>query len=113
MPVALTLCFKQEMGIAGLWLGFTIACIILDIGFAMIISCPNWQKISDKARMQIKDKGDLSRTPEVRNLRREMTPKNMRTTPMGQNEGGQIDSLTKPKFTTIQNDEIDVASNHS
>jgi MATE family multidrug resistance protein len=42
MPLALYLCFKKEMGIAGLWGGFTIACIILDIGFAMIISCPNW-----------------------------------------------------------------------
>ena len=74
MPLALVLCFKKEMGIAGLWLGFTIACVILDIGFAMIISCPNWQKISEQARAQIKEKGDLSRTPEVRNLRKTLTP---------------------------------------
>ena len=42
MPLALVLCFKHEMGISGLWLGFTIACVVLDIGFAMIISCPDW-----------------------------------------------------------------------
>ena len=81
MPLALVLCFKKEMGIAGLWLGFTIACVILDIGFAMIISCPNWQKISEQARAQIKEKGDLSRTPEVRNLRKTLTPKGDRVTP--------------------------------
>ena len=43
MPIALVLCFVAKMGIAGLWLGFSIACVILDIGFAMIISCPNWE----------------------------------------------------------------------
>ena len=45
MPLALVLAFYAKMGITGLWLGFSIACIILDIGFAMIISCPNWNKI--------------------------------------------------------------------
>ena len=50
MPLALCLAFKAEMGIAGLWLGFSIACIILDIGFCAIISCPNWQTISNKVR---------------------------------------------------------------
>jgi MATE family multidrug resistance protein len=48
MPLALLLAFKADMGLAGLWLGFSIACIILDVGFAMIISCPNWEKISRK-----------------------------------------------------------------
>ena len=42
MPLALVLAFYARMGITGLWLGFSIACIILDAGFAMIISCPNW-----------------------------------------------------------------------
>ena len=47
MPLALVLAFNSKMGITGLWLGFSIACIILDIGFGMIISCPNWYKIAD------------------------------------------------------------------
>jgi len=50
MPLALVLCFTAKMGIQGLWLGFSIACIVLDIGFAFIIIVPNWQEISDKAR---------------------------------------------------------------
>jgi len=50
MPLALVLCFKAEMGIAGLWLGFSIACIILDVGFCCIISCPDWEKISKNVR---------------------------------------------------------------
>lgn len=50
MPLALVLCFKADMGIAGLWLGFSIACIILDVGFAFIISCPDWHEIARKAR---------------------------------------------------------------
>jgi hypothetical protein len=50
MPLALVLAFNAEMGIQGLWLGFSIACIILDIGFAMIISCPNWSKIATSMR---------------------------------------------------------------
>ena len=55
MPLALILCFTNKMGIAGLWLGFSIACVILDIGFAMIISCPNWAEISKKIRAGMKD----------------------------------------------------------
>lgn len=47
MPLALVLAFTAKMGIVGLWLGYSIACIILDIGFAFIIMCPNWTKIGD------------------------------------------------------------------
>mgnify|MGYP000020236486 FL=1 len=72
MPLALLLCFKAEMGIAGLWFGFSIACIILDIGFAMIISCPNWQEISNKARAGI-ESGKVAMTPEVRNAKRHLS----------------------------------------
>ena len=52
------------MGIQGLWLGMTIACVILDIGFAMIISCPDWQQIANKMRDSI-EAGKVPRTPEV------------------------------------------------
>jgi len=58
MPFALLLCFKAKMGITGLWLGMSIACIILDLGFALIISCPNWEEISRKARIGI-DNGNV------------------------------------------------------
>jgi multidrug resistance protein, MATE family len=51
LPFALVLCFKAKMGIAGLWLGMSIACIILDVGFAFIIACPDWHEISRKARI--------------------------------------------------------------
>jgi Na+-driven multidrug efflux pump len=55
MPLALVLAFTAEMGIVGLWLGFSIACIILDIGFALIISCPNWSKIGDEMRKKLEE----------------------------------------------------------
>ena len=67
MPLALVLCFVAKMGIQGLWLGFSIACIILDIGFAMIISCPNWTEIAAKMRQQI-EAGQCF-TPEVSSYR--------------------------------------------
>lgn len=50
MPLALVLAFTAGMGIVGLWLGFSIACIILDIGFAIIIMCPDWNRIGDEMR---------------------------------------------------------------
>jgi len=48
LPLALWLAFSKEKGVYGLWLGFSIACIILDIGFICITECPNWLKISEK-----------------------------------------------------------------
>ena len=67
LPLALVFCFNAKMGIAGLWFGMTIACIILDIGFAMIISCPNWQKIANTMRESI-EAGKVPRTPEVQSF---------------------------------------------
>jgi hypothetical protein len=46
MPLALVFAFVLRLGVTGLWAGFTIACIILDIGFAFIIGCPNWSNIA-------------------------------------------------------------------
>jgi MATE family multidrug resistance protein len=86
MPLALVLCFKKEMGIAGLWLGFTIACIILDLGFFFIIRCADWHKISELTRAHIRDEGDLAYTPEIRSLRRQLTPRS--SFPSRQHEGG-------------------------
>jgi len=71
-PLALCLCFNGKMGIAGLWLGMTIACIILDVGFAMIISCPNWEKIANKMRLTLE--AGAGRTPEVAAYREKFTP---------------------------------------
>jgi hypothetical protein len=43
------------MGIAGLWFGYSIACIILDLGFGCIILCPNWKKIGMKMQKELAD----------------------------------------------------------
>ncbi len=45
MPLALNLAFWQNMGVAGLWAGFTIASIVLDIGFYIIIQTANLERI--------------------------------------------------------------------
>ena len=64
MPLALICCFTLKMKLQGLWLGFVIACIILDTGFQMIIMCPSWKKISDKMKAEL-DKGKTETlTPE-------------------------------------------------
>lgn len=117
MPLALVLCFKAKMGIAGLWLGFSIACIVLDIGFAMIISCPNWNEISKKVRAGLQD-GTVPMTPEVRHFKKTYTPKSNRTDQANQarHEGGQKqfdgEFLEEPKFTSKSkiNDDFGISS---
>ena len=42
MPLALAAAFKMDMGLTGLWAGFTIASMALDIGFYYIIEGTNW-----------------------------------------------------------------------
>ena len=42
LPLALALAFKYDKGIYGLWLGFTVACVILDVGLLLIIELSNW-----------------------------------------------------------------------
>ena len=73
MPLALVLAFTAEMGIVGLWLGFSIACIILDIGFAFIIMCPNWSNIGDKMRERLDGGREQPSTPML-HMRKELTP---------------------------------------
>jgi len=46
MPMALVGAFTLRLGVTGLWAGYAIACIILDIGFGFIIGCPDWSKIA-------------------------------------------------------------------
>ena len=46
LPLALWLAFGKGKGVYGLWLGFSIACIVLDFGFLCIIECPNWGRIA-------------------------------------------------------------------
>ena len=59
MPLALYMAFNKDMGVNGLWLGFSIACIVLDIGFVLIVECPNWSKIAADMQSRI-DKEKLS-----------------------------------------------------
>ena len=60
MPIALWLGFHKKLGVFGLWLGFSIACIVLDLGFLMIIECPSWSKISQEVQKKI-DKEKLQK----------------------------------------------------
>ena len=53
LPLALYLAFTKDMGVYGLWLGFSIACIILDCGFLFIIECPNWSRIASEMQVKI------------------------------------------------------------
>lgn len=46
MPMALIFAFKLKIGISGLWMGFTLASVILDIGFYFIINLCDWNQIS-------------------------------------------------------------------
>ena len=48
MTLALVFAFVLHWGIVGLWAGFSIACIVLDIGFFFIICLPNWDEIAEK-----------------------------------------------------------------
>lgn len=53
MPLALCLAFRRNKGVYGLWLGFSIAAFILNLGYFMIIECSNWSKISEKIQKKI------------------------------------------------------------
>jgi len=59
MTLALVFAFELEMGVAGLWAGFTIACIVLDIGFFFIITCCDWQKISEVTARRMEEEEKL------------------------------------------------------
>jgi hypothetical protein len=78
MPLALVLAFSAKMGITGLWLGFAIACIILDVGYAMIIYCPDWADIASKMRAAI-EAGKVLQTPEASNYRANYRPRSRRS----------------------------------
>lgn len=61
MPLALHLAFGRGMNVTGLWLGFGIACIVLDIGFWIIIV--TGFRVAEKRPLD-----DIPATPESRNL---------------------------------------------
>ena len=68
MPLALIFAFVCDMGIAGLWLGFSIACIILDIGFYFIISCANWEMISKKMQSAMAEEAEVRKSVNASHL---------------------------------------------
>jgi hypothetical protein len=75
MPLALVLTFNHNMGIAGLWLGFSIACIILDVGFCMIISCKEWKKVTPDKAVDTKSDLDCSRVMKTpTQIKKMLTP---------------------------------------
>ena len=61
MPLALFFAFKWEWGVSGLWFGFSIACVILDIGFYMIIQCANWEKVAYEISKRMEEEERLRR----------------------------------------------------
>jgi MATE family multidrug resistance protein len=73
MPLALIFAFPLGWGVAGLWAGFTIACIVLDIGFAFIITCCNWNEIAEKshAKMEEEERKRIAAIENNPNLGRE------------------------------------------
>jgi MATE family multidrug resistance protein len=99
MPFALVLAFSFKMDLAGLWLGFAIACIILDAGFAMIISCPNWSAIASKMRAQL-EAGKAMQTPEASNYRRNFMPRSRRSSSQYSRHDQQ--RLLSPKFNQVE-----------
>ena len=72
LPLALTLAFKHEMGVKGLWFGFSVACIILDIGLECIIECCDWEQVAKDMQTKIDQdqKKKIGSTPLAK-LRRE------------------------------------------
>ena len=70
------------MGVFGMWLGFTIACVILDIGFLFIIECPDWNKIAVRTQGQIdKEKVKKIESMEVGQIKNEDFAGNTASTP--------------------------------
>ena len=103
MPLALLLAFTAKMDIAGLWLGFAIACIILDVGFAMIISCPNWTNIANNMRAAI-EAGKAMMTPEASNYKRNFLNKSRSSHSQGKGGAYQkLPSANSPEFNKVQN----------
>ena len=77
MPLALCLAFSLNFKVKGLWLGYSLACIILDLGFAVIISCPSWEKITVKMRQSMEDEA-IQQTPEMFFKNEILTPQEKR-----------------------------------
>ena len=63
LPLALWLAFNHGMGLFGIWLGFSITCIIINIGLLMIIECSNTPKITAKMQKQL-DKEKIKKIAE-------------------------------------------------
>lgn len=80
MPLALVFAFICKWGIMGLWAGFTIACVILDVGLFMIIYIPDWHKISEKVKEALMA-SQHNATNAVSYYRMHMTPAGKRKEP--------------------------------
>ena len=75
MPLALYCAFSHNMGVKGLWFGFSIACIVLDLGFWAIIACCDWKSIADNMKLKIALDGtkDPNTTPDGVSIRRKFS----------------------------------------
>lgn len=77
MPLALVFTFVFDWGVAGLWGGFTIACIVLDIGFFFIITCCDWEKIAEATAARIA-KEQQDREAKIAKIHKDLTPEQQR-----------------------------------
>ena len=85
LPLALNLAFKRQKGVYGLWLGFSIAIIVLDIGLFAICEFPNWTKIAKEMQSQI-DKTQVKKIESARtSLKSEDYAGNVALTPEARN----------------------------
>jgi Na+-driven multidrug efflux pump len=50
MPLAIYFAFWLQLGVPGLWLGFTLASIVLDVAFCILIEKTDWEEVSRRIR---------------------------------------------------------------
>ena len=53
--MALVFAFVLDWRIGGLWFGFFIACLVLDIGYQCIISCGSWEAIAKRVKSRMEE----------------------------------------------------------
>ena len=64
LPLSLLFAFYLETGVIGLWYGFTLSQVVLDLGYLFICECPDWYRIAQKMQEKI-DKEKTSQCMSV------------------------------------------------
>lgn len=53
LPLSILFTFYLDYGVLGLWYGFTLSQVVLDIGYLMICECPDWHRIAEEMQAKI------------------------------------------------------------